>query len=102
MENTMRLTRYATLPGLLLLLSSCGRLRDPFIESQVRDRTDYSVIQDKSTNCVIVCGTGSPQITSVCAQGCTLAASGTQRFLFRAGENAMRNIEVSHVPLKSG
>ncbi len=82
-----------------LLLGGCDPLQEAAMDYMVKDRTDYSLVQDKEHLRVILCGTGTPQVNSPRGQACTLVAAGGQLLLFDAGENAMRNLENSHVPL---
>ncbi|CAD5109906.1 MBL fold metallo-hydrolase [Zestomonas carbonaria] len=93
------LTKLAALTLLALSLGGCERLQEAFIDTKVKDQTDYSLVQDLSTIRVILCGTGSPQAGSPRGQACTLVAAGGLLFLFDAGENALRNVENNHVPL---
>lgn len=85
--------------ALAALLSGCDELKDGFIRQQLTDRTDYSLLEDNGSIRVILCGTGSPQKGGSRGQACTLVSAGGRLFLFDAGENAMRNLENSQVPL---
>lgn len=94
----MQFMKYAALLCVSLSLSSCTKVQEAFIEYQVRDKTDHSLVEDKEGIRVILCGTGTPQVNSPRGQACTLVAAGGKLFLFDAGENAMRNVETNHVP----
>jgi ribonuclease Z len=88
--------------GLLLvsvLLGGCDKVQEAGMDYMVKDRTDYSLLSDKDHIRVILCGTGTPQVRSPRGQACTLVAAGGQLFLFDAGENAMRNLENSYIPM---
>ncbi len=82
-----------------LLLGGCDKLQEATMDYIVKDRTDSTLLTDKQHIRVLLCGTGTPQVNSPRGQACTLVAAGGQLFLFDAGENAMRNLENSHVPL---
>lgn len=84
---------------LVLTLPGCDRIKDAALDAMVKDRTDHSLTQPGSAIRVILCGTGSPQVNATRGQACTLVAAGGKLFLFDAGENAMRNLETSHVPV---
>lgn len=84
---------------LALSLTGCERLQNRFMDAEVKDRTDLSLLEDHTTIRVILCGTGTPQVAASRGQACTLVAAGGRLFLFDAGENAMRNVESNQVPL---
>lgn len=92
-------------PALALLLPlalpGCERLEHAALDAMVRDRTDQSLLRSGSGVRVILCGTGSPQVNATRGQACTLVAAGGRLFLFDAGENALRNLEASHVPVEA-
>jgi ribonuclease Z len=95
-------SRYLSTAGLLLaglLLGGCDKVQETAMDYMVKDRTDHSLLSDKDQIRVILCGTGTPQVRSPRGQACTLVAAGGQLFLFDAGENAMRNLENSHIPM---
>lgn len=87
--------------ALSLTLTGCSKVQDAFMDEQVKDRSDYSLMQDNGHIRVILCGTGTPQVNSPRGQACTLVAAGGKLFLFDAGENAMRNLERNQVPVSA-
>ena len=82
-----------------LLLGGCDKVQETAMDFLVKDRTDYSMLTDQQQIRVILCGTGTPQVRSPRGQACTLVVAGGQLFLFDAGENTMRNLENSHIPM---
>jgi ribonuclease Z len=48
---------------------------------------------------VLICGTGSPEVSSARAQACTLVAAGGKLFLFDAGDGAVRSLSASRIPV---
>lgn len=48
---------------------------------------------------VLICGTGSPEVSSARAQACTLVAAGGKLFLFDAGDGALRSLSASRIPV---
>lgn len=86
---------------LVLALPGCERVQHAALDAMVEDHTDQSLIQGGNTIRVILCGTGTPQVNATRGQACTLVAAGGRLFLFDAGENAMRNLETSHVPIQA-
>ncbi|MCP8467634.1 MBL fold metallo-hydrolase [Pseudomonas sp. ZM23] len=86
---------------LVLILPGCERVQDAALDAMARDRSDQSLLQSGNGLRVILCGTGSPQVNATRGQACTLVAAGGRLFLFDAGENAMRNLETSHVPVQA-
>lgn len=93
--------RTLTAIALAALLCGCEQLKELFIRNQLTDKTDYSLLESNGSIRVIFCGTGSPQKGGSRGQACTLVSAGGRLFLFDAGENAMRNLERSQVPLKA-
>lgn len=97
----MRIINILATTVLAALLSGCEEFKDRFIRLQLADKTDYSLLEDNGSIKVTLCGTGSPQKGGSRGQACTLVAAGGRLFLFDVGENAMRNLERSHVPLQA-
>lgn len=97
----MRLKPLISVFALSLMLTGCSKVQNAFMDEQVKDRTDYSLITDQEHVRVILCGTGTPQVNSPRGQACTLVAAGGTLFLFDAGENAMRNLERNQVPVSA-
>lgn len=95
----MNLGKSMAAVALALLLYGCDKIKDKYIEHELKDRSDYSLLEDTGAVRIILCGTGSPQVNAPRGQACTLIAAGGRLFLFDAGENAMRNIERNLVPL---
>lgn len=48
---------------------------------------------------VLICGTGSPEVSSARAQACTLVAAGGRLFLFDAGDGSVRSLAASRIPV---
>lgn len=86
---------------LATLLSSCQQVKEQFIRKELSDKTDYTLLDKNNGIRVILCGTGTPQKYGTRGQACTLVSAGGRLFLFDAGENAMRNLEHSYVPLSA-
>ncbi len=93
------MTQLAAITLLTLTLGGCERLQNAFMDAEVKDKTDHTLTQADEGIRVILCGTGTPQVSAPRGQACTLVSAGGQLFLFDAGENAMRNVENNHVPL---
>ncbi|MFD0851186.1 MBL fold metallo-hydrolase [Actinomadura adrarensis] len=75
-----------------------GRIVDAVIRDRLKDDTDRAYVQDKEHIRVLLCGTGSPEVSAARAQACTLVAAGGKLFLFDAGEGATKSLAESNVP----
>lgn len=80
-------------------LPGCERIEDAATRYLTRDNSDQTLLADNGTLRVILCGTGTPQVRSPRGQACTLVSAGGRLFLFDAGENTLRNLESSYVPV---
>lgn len=93
--------------GLVVLLVAGAGLayvqRDALLGWAIRQRvqegpdTGFAARHDGIT--VLICGTGSPEVSSARAQACTLVAAGGKLFLFDAGDGALRSLAASRVPV---
>jgi len=88
----------------LLIVAGLGYAnRDALLDAGIRQRIsqkpDRTMILDKDHVRVMICGTGSPEVSSARAQACTLVAAGGKLFLFDAGDGAVRSLARSNVPV---
>lgn len=74
-------------------------LADRAIRARLQARPDTAFITDKEHVRVMLCGTGSPEVSGARAQACTLVAAGGRLFLFDAGDGAVRSLLGSKVPV---
>lgn len=74
-------------------------LADRAIRARLQARPDMSFIADKEHIRVMLCGTGSPEVSGARAQACTLVSAGGRMFLFDAGDGAVRSLLGSKVPV---
>lgn len=74
-------------------------LVDRAIRARLQHRPDLSYIEDKDHIRVMLCGTGSPEVSSARAQACTLVSAGGRMFLFDAGDGAVRSLLHYDVPV---
>lgn len=74
-------------------------LADRAIRARLQARPDTSFIDDKEHVRVLLCGTGSPEVSGARAQACTLVSAGGRMFLFDAGDGAVRSLLGSKVPV---
>ncbi|SFO36484.1 MBL fold metallo-hydrolase [Actinomadura madurae] len=77
---------------------SRDRIVDSVIRDRLKDDTDHAFVQDKEHIRVLLCGTGSPEMSAARAQACTLVAAGGKLFLFDAGEGTTKSLSDSKVP----
>ncbi len=91
----MALLTFLTTAG----LAGCERIEDAATRYLSRDNSDHTLLTDNGSLRVILCGTGTPQVRSPRGQACTLVSAGGRLFLFDAGENTLRNLESSYVPI---
>ncbi|MFD0661041.1 MBL fold metallo-hydrolase [Thermocatellispora tengchongensis] len=75
------------------------RIIDAVIHDRLKDDTDRAFVQDTEHIRVLLCGTGSPEISAARAQACTLVAAGGRMFLFDAGEGTTKSLAESDVPI---
>lgn len=74
-------------------------LADRAIRARLQARPDMSFIEDKEHIRVLLCGTGSPEVSGARAQACTMVSAGGRMFLFDAGHGAVRSLLGSKVPV---
>lgn len=98
--------RIALWGAALLIVASTGaaflaqdRILDHVIRERLRHRPDMTLVNDRDHVRVLICGTGSPEVSAARAQACTLVAAGGKLFLFDTGDGAVRSLELSEVPL---
>ncbi len=75
------------------------RIIDASIRDKLRDQPDTTFLADDGHIRVLLCGTGSPEVSAAKAQACTLVSAGGHMFLFDVGDGAMRSLEQSNVPV---
>lgn len=90
----------------LLLVAAAGLAyvqRDALLGWAIRQRvqqgpdTGFATSHDGVK--VLICGTGSPEVSSARAQACTLVAAGGKLFLFDVGDGALRSLSASRIPV---
>lgn len=74
-------------------------LVDRAIQGRLQQTLDHSFIEDGEHVRVLVCGTGSPEVSSAKAQACTLVSAGGKMFLFDVGDGAVRSLAYSKIPV---
>ena len=74
-------------------------LVDRAIEARLQEKPDTSYFEDYEHIRVLVCGTGSPEVSNARAQACTLVSAGGKMFLFDVGDGAVRSLARSNVPI---
>lgn len=85
---------------LVLLVGAAGtayaaqdRIIDAAIKRQLTSEPDSSFATASQGDVrVMLCGTGTPEISAARSQACTLVAAGGKMFLFDAGEGATRSL----------
>lgn len=99
----VRKTLYAALALVigLALIGYVGRdhLIDASIRGRLQEQPDMAFVANDGRIRVLLCGTGSPEVSAAKAQACTLVSAGGRMFLFDVGDGAVRSLEQSHVPL---
>lgn len=77
--------------------------REWFIERAIRDQlassAEYTFPAGPDAFQVLLCGTGSPELSTAMAQACTMVAVGGKVFVFDVGEGATRALSNSGVSL---
>lgn len=81
------------------LLLNQQRLTDYVIRQRLLEKPDQTFLQKDGHIRVLLCGTGSPEVSAAKAQACTLVAAGGKLFLFDVGDGAVRSLARSKVPL---
>lgn len=99
----LRKILYAALALLVVVAALAYFNRDSLIDASIRDKLqqkpDPSFLANDGHIRVLLCGTGSPEVSAAKAQACTLVSAGGRMFLFDVGDGAVRSLEQSHVPL---
>ncbi len=94
---------YATVALLFaaLVLAWVNReaLVDRAVQARLQQQPDRSFLEDKEHVRVLICGTGSPEVSSAKAQACTLVSAGGKMFLFDVGDGAVRSLAHSKIPV---
>lgn len=93
--------------GLAVLLVAGAGLayaqRDALLGMAIRHRVqqgpDIAFATDHDGIKVLICGTGSPEVSSARAQACTLVAAGGRLFLFDVGDGSVRSLAASRIPV---
>lgn len=85
--------------GLALAWFNRDALVDRAIQARLQQAPDTSFLDDRDNIRVLVCGTGSPEVSSARAQACTLVAAGGRMFLFDAGDGAVHSLAQSRIPV---
>jgi ribonuclease Z len=74
-------------------------LVDRAVQARLQQQPDRSFLEDKEHVRVLICGTGSPEVSSAKAQACTLVSAGGKMFLFDVGDGAVRSLAHSKIPV---
>ncbi|MFZ9396314.1 MAG: MBL fold metallo-hydrolase [Erythrobacter sp.] len=74
-------------------------LVDHAIQQRLQQQPDASFVTDTGQIRVLVCGTGSPEVSAARAQACTLVSAGGKMFLFDAGDGAVHSLAQSRIPI---
>jgi ribonuclease Z len=90
----------------VLLVAAAGTAyasRDALLGMAIRHRVqqgpDMTFARDHDGIKVLICGTGSPEVSSARAQACTLVAAGGRLFLFDVGDGSVRSLATSRIPV---
>lgn len=81
------------------LMLNQQRLTDHVIRQRLLEKPDQTLLQKDEHIRVLLCGTGSPEVSAAKAQSCTLVAAGGKLFLFDVGDGAVRSLARSKVPV---
>lgn len=76
------------------------RLIDHVIRQRLLEKPDQIYLTKDQHIRVLLCGTGSPEVSAAKAQSCTLVAAGGKLFLFDVGDGAVRSLAQSKVPIE--
>ncbi len=99
----LRKILYAVLALTILLLALAYFNRDSLIDASIRgklrQKPDPTFLANDGHIRVLLCGTGSPEVSAARAQACTLVSAGGRMFLFDVGDGAVRSLEQSRVPV---
>jgi len=81
------------------LMLNQQRLTDHVIRQRLLEQPDQTFLKKDEHIRVLLCGTGSPEISAAKAQACTLVAAGGKVFLFDVGDGSVRSLAQSKVPI---
>ncbi|MEQ6901500.1 MBL fold metallo-hydrolase [Nocardioides sp. YIM 152588] len=99
----LRRLALALLAGVLVLGGAGYLAKDRIVEAAIRKQVtaqpDPSFLKDDDHIRVLLCGTGSPEL-SAATQACTLVAAGGRTFLFDAGEGSTKSLFRSEVDIE--
>lgn len=85
--------------GAVLAYLNRDALADLAIRQRLQQQPDRSMLVRDDHIRVLICGTGSPEVSTARAQACTMIGAGGKLFLFDAGDGAVRSLAASHVPI---
>ncbi|HEY9160411.1 MAG TPA: MBL fold metallo-hydrolase [Desulfomonilia bacterium] len=95
----------AVLSIFAMLISSCSGLQDymqdRLIEHRLANHNRSDALNDAGVIRIILAGTGSPQPNTKSNQPCTLVVIQGKVFVFDTGENAIKAIQGSGVPIRN-
>ena len=74
-------------------------LVDRAVQARLQQQPDRSFLEDDEHVRVLICGTGSPEVSSAKAQACTLVSAGGKMFLFDVGDGAVHSLAHSKIPV---
>ena len=75
------------------------RLVDHVIRQRLQQKPDQTYLARDGHIRVLLCGTGSPEVSAAKAQACTLVAAGGKLFLFDVGDGAVHALAQDKVPV---
>ena len=75
------------------------RLVDHVIRQRLQQKPDQAYLARDGRVRVLLCGTGSPEVSAAQAQACTLVAAGGKLFLFDVGDGAVHALAQDKVPV---
>ncbi len=81
------------------LMLNQQRLTDHVIRQRLLEQPDQTFLKKDDHIRVLICGTGSPEVSAAKAQSCTLVAAGGKVFLFDVGDGSVRSLAQSKVPI---
>ncbi|GAS93855.1 uncharacterized protein RMCC_0821 [Mycolicibacterium canariasense] len=88
----------ALLAGVIVYLNR-EWLIERAIREQLTEQSGHGFVSDPGLLRVLLCGTGSPELSAAKAQACTLVSVGGRMFVFDAGEGAAKSLADSGVAL---
>ena len=91
------MTRKIVIAAAALVVLAIGALM--LNQQRLLEKPDQTLLQKDEHIRVLLCGTGSPEVSAAKAQSCTLIAAGGKLFLFDVGDGAVRSLARSKVPI---